>query len=290
MPSDNQSVITPLQHEVQRKLGRSLCQLQTFENLLKVVLTHMELSGPLSNLEGVLQARGETFKNKTLGVLAGSFVGDYLVPFRSERAQTKEDLADTITVPWLSFRSQRETSPEEYEARKRALAEMVALRNELVHHFVERFDLWSEEGCHAASSYLDASHQTILQHYQLLTKTAEMMDNAWQMLASELSKQAFKDCLLYGINPDGSVTWDAAPIVYCLREAESAHAIAGWTELNKAIAFVRQKNRDLIPRRYGCSSWRQVLHESKLFEIRKESPEKASPVVVWYRSRVELVN
>ncbi|MQA51701.1 hypothetical protein GDH07_00035 [Pseudomonas sp. MC042] len=39
------------------------------------------------------------------------------------------------------------------------------------------------------------------------------------------------------------------------------------------------------PKRYGCGSWRHVIHESQQFEIRKQSQADNGATVVWYRSR-----
>lgn len=40
------------------------------------------------------------------------------------------------------------------------------------------------------------------------------------------------------------------------------------------------------PIRYGCGSWRHVIHESKQFEIPKQSQADNGTTVVWYRSRL----
>ena len=72
-----------------------------------------------------------------------------------------------------------------------------------------------------------------------------------------------------------------------------------WTELNAAIAWIAKQHPDQTPRRYGCSSWRQVLHESGEFEVMKKKPAPApttgggtatgttTGTVVCYRSRRE---
>lgn len=41
-------------------------------------------------------------------------------------------------------------SPEQYSQTKGGPAELVALRNELMCHFLERFDLFDSDGCRAA--------------------------------------------------------------------------------------------------------------------------------------------
>lgn len=97
--------------------------------------------------------------------------------------------------------------------------------------------------------------------------------------------------LVDGIAPDGQVHWPMSGIVSSLREAEVALAQGGqdgWTVLNAAIAWQRQHAPEQTPKRYGCSSWRQVLHESGQFEVRKQAPAEGAAatngVVVCYRS------
>lgn len=57
------------------------------------------------------------------------------------------------------------------------------------------------------------------------------------------------------------------------------------TNLADAIAFIGARHPDHTPKRYGCSSWRQVLHESKLFDVRRDKAMDAAPGATWYRPR-----
>lgn len=75
--------------------------------------------------------------------------------------------------------------------------------------------------------------------------------------------------------------------VRCLREAETRFATEGWTLLNTATPWIRAKDPDQHPQRYGCGSWRQVIHESRQFEIRRTVNIERGCGEVWYRSRQE---
>lgn len=68
-----------------------------------------------------------------------------------ESDQTEADNGDQM---WVSFRFQTELPEERYVETKAALKELVDLRNELVHHFLQRFDLWDAAGCKAAEAFL----------------------------------------------------------------------------------------------------------------------------------------
>lgn len=150
-------------------------------------------------------------------------------------------------------------------------------------HFLERFDLWSESGCQAADGFLEESYEAINRHYLNLQCWAKAMDKARTEMASIVQSQAFSD-VLDGIHADGSVSWPDSGIGRCLREAETKLAEDGWTRLNAAIRWIGSTDPEQKPKRYGCSSWRHVLHESQQFEIRK-SQAGDEHTVVWYRSK-----
>lgn len=286
MQTAPESPLKALQHKVQRKLGRCMLQLQHYEQLLKVVLAHMELAGPPQELEAIRAQNIESVQNLTLGTLVKKFTGDYMTTPPSEaKAEKEEELAAASTTGWVRFSSRIDITPEVYEERRQALAELVALRNELVHHFLEKFDLWGEDGCNAASMHLDQCSQRIQLHLDELKQSAKTMDEARQSMAAFFTSQEFKDILSDGIRSDGSVNWWVTPIVCGLRETEKTYAVAGWTELNKAIAYVGKQYPDHTPKRYGCKTWRHVIHESKLFEVRRQSNADTNACTLWYRSR-----
>ncbi|HGS8012525.1 OST-HTH/LOTUS domain-containing protein [Pseudomonas aeruginosa] len=185
----------------------------------------------------------------------------------------------------ISFRCQMELPEGHYAETKAALKELVDLRNELVHHFLQRFDLWSVDGCIAAESYLDESYETIDGHYLTLRDWAKSMDEARQLMVSFMQTPEYRDFVINGIGPDGTVHWASSGITNCLREAETKLAQEGWTPLFEAIHWIAKTYPEQTPKRYGCGSWRHVIHASQQFEIRKQSQADTGATVVWYRSR-----
>lgn len=280
MPSDD---VPAIQHIVQRKLGRCLLRLQQCERQLKAIVAYGELSGPADQLPIIREQKIVCAQNKTMGTLMGMLTENFLTPLspNEEESQTETDACDQI---WFSYRHQLEMPAEHNEATKVALKELVDLRNELVHHFLERFDLWSETGCQAADGFLEERYETINRHYLNLQRWATAMDEARSEMASFVQSQAFED-LIDGILVDGSVNWSGSGICSCLREAETKLADAGWTRLEAAIRWIGSTYPEQTPKRYGCSSWRHVLHESRQFEIRKSQADNGC-TAVWYRSKV----
>lgn len=132
--------------------------------------------------------------------------------------------------------------PERYERTRQGLAELVAMRNELAHHFLERFNNWTEAGCQEADAYLSACYDRIDRHYVELRGWAETMDDSRAWLATFMQTSQFEDAIVDGIWPDGTVHWPISGIVACLRNAEQACAVNGWTLLDSAIVHIRTRD------------------------------------------------
>lgn len=298
-PAPDSTRLAELQRAAQHKLGGCIWRLQQYERLLKAMVANTDLAGELAQLQALRDARVASVNKTTLGGLVTLFTGGYLrAEDESAPAQGTDDTSPGDRL-WFSFQQRMAMSAERHEAITAELKELVDLRNELVHHLLERFDLGLLDRCEAAVAYLDDSRATIDRHYQTLRTWAEQMDNVRALAASFMQSDTFKDLLIDGIAPDGQVHWPMSGIVSSLREAEQALAPSGgqahWTELNAAIAWITEQHPDQIPKRYGCSSWRQVLHESREFEVMKKTPAPAptagtittTGTVVCYRSRRE---
>lgn len=300
-PAPDSTRLAELQRVAQHKLGGCIWRLQQYERLLKAMVANTDLAGEPAQLQALRDARVGSVNKTTLGGLVTLFTGGYL---RAEDepapAQETDDKSPGDKL-WFSFQQRMEMTAERLEAITAELKELVELRNELVHHLLERFDLGQLDRCKAAVVYLDESRATIDRHYLTLRSWAEQMDNARALAASFMNSDAFKDLLIDGIALDGQVHWPVSGIVSSLREAEQALAPSGgqahWIELNAAIAWIAKQHPDQTPKRYGCSSWRQVLHESREFEVMKKTPAQAptagagttttTGTVVCYRSRRE---
>lgn len=285
----SQALLTPdppleLQRDVQRKLGRCLLRLQQYEILLKALVAHGEVAGPPAGLQAVQDEQVACTQKKTLGALVGMLTERHLSSAEADDSAEKLQGDDGV---WFRFRFQVGLDASQYQTTTAALKELVDLRNELVHHFLQRFNIWERQGCIDAGAYLDASFETIDGHYLTLRGWAQAMEEARALMASFMSTAAFEDLLVNGIALDGAVDWLASGAVRCLREAEVQFATGGWTQLNTATAWIRAQRPDQYPQRYGCGSWRQVIHESRQFEIRRTVNKEQGCGEVWYRSRQE---
>jgi hypothetical protein len=260
-----------------------MLQVQQYERLLKDIVAHNALSGSPERLQAIQSEKVACAHKKTMGTLVGMLTESYLTRPNSSDESSHTD-ADTGDQSWFRVRFQKELPEELYTETKAALKELVDLRNELVHHFLQRFDLWDASGCKAADAFLDESHETIASHYLTLRDWAKSMDEARALMAAYMQSPEVIDAVENGIWPDGSVHWPISGITACLREAETELAQAGWTHLFEAIRWITKTYPEQTPKRYGCGSWRHVMHESQQFEMRKQTHADDGRSVVWYRS------
>ncbi|MCB1963595.1 MAG: OST-HTH/LOTUS domain-containing protein [Rhodocyclaceae bacterium] len=285
-PSPGQFV--SLQHAVQRKLGRCLIRLQQYERLMKSLVADHRISGPARALMDIRAARVEALSKKTLGHLVGELTENILTPDAPvSDAPENDDAPDNLVEPNFQLQIKIALPDECYEETLAGLRTLVDVRNELVHHFLEKHDIWSETGCLDAQAYLDDCYQQVDTHYRELEGWAKDYVNAGQLIGRFMETTEYRDFVLHGIRPEGAgVEWGSSTIVNLLRKSETTLSRDGWTSLNDAIALIKKAHPEHTPRRYGCRSWRQVLHESREFLVRKKARTDSSlPTETWYRSK-----
>ncbi|CAN7331162.1 hypothetical protein LJR074_001842 [Acidovorax sp. LjRoot74] len=273
-----------IQLEVQRLLGRCMVRIQQYEKSLKVLLAHHELAGPAETLEVQQTLRAQKLSNQTLGQLAGLLFETFVVPEGFERELLPEDKTPTDRISFAhSFRITQ--APEQWEQTKAAIQELVSLRNELVHHFLYRFDLWDEQGCINAMAYLQEAFQRIDTHYQELRAWLMTLHQGRVALASFVQSDAYLNLLINGINPDGSFEWRDTGIVRALREEVQALASDDGVPLKTLQAQMHARHPTQTPQKYRCSSWQQVLTESCEFDLTYRRDSQTGPKTAWVRLR-----
>ncbi|MEZ5747409.1 MAG: OST-HTH/LOTUS domain-containing protein [Paracoccaceae bacterium] len=264
MTVNSDEALQALQREVQRLLGRCLLRLQQYERLIKAIMADYEISGPAHALEEVRAARITATAGKTLGTIVGELLGSYVVPNEVDAPiPTSTDTSDGH----ISIGSRLQLSDADFARTESDLRELVLLRNNLVHHFIDQHDLGTLDGCRGGHDALIAAYTRIDKHFEELRAWAEDMQKARRALAGVVRSGTFHDLVVNGIHPDGTVFWPGAGIVRALQEASSELAVEGWTIVDEAGRWIAERYPEQQPANYGCSSWRQVVHESRFFEL-----------------------
>jgi hypothetical protein len=185
--------------------------------------------------------------------------------------------SDAISI---GFRMQIQMEPEDYARTKASLKELVDLRNRLVHHFIDQFDIGTLTGCSAAAVHLQACFERIDAHFEQLRRWAEQMEELKKLHVAFLQSPEFDNFIINGIAPDGIVHWPLSGIVRVLRDAARLLSAGDWTPLDDARAWITER----LPAKYGCRTWRQVLHESRLFDLQYRAAENGRGIA-WFRER-----
>lgn len=279
-----------LQREVQRKLGKCLIHIQQYERLLKEIVGKREISGMVGDPGQLLDHASEVATN-TMGQLVEELTEKVLQPTLQESGQSPPAEADQVDedeypVGWARFQMRVSMPPDAHAQLKAELQELVDLRNDLVHHFVEVQDLMSEEGCITAELYLDHCYAEIERHYVVLQGRAASMDDAKRAMAAFITSPEYRDHLRAELFPETAQREAALPgLIELLRKAEAEKTAGGWTALNSAIAFIKREAPDETLKKRAFGSWRQVLHEARVFEFRTAPLAPGGPLETWYRYR-----
>ncbi len=273
MDAEPQDDLTAAGHEVQRRFGHCLLRLQDYERLAKAIAVHHQDSAPIDGIERARAKAITKIQGKTLGTVVGALMGSFVVAEGNEGARPDQDDAPSVT--WLM-----QTSLPE-EAYNKAVADqrdLVKLRNDLVHHFLDQHDLSTLAGCLTAQDALARALDRIDEARHVMRSWAEDLGRMQGSLAEALNLPEVQDALA-----EGRIPWKLTGIVQALRKAAELHEQDGWVALSGAIEWVTREYPDEVPRHYGCSTWRQVVHESKLFDLRYVvSGGKRN---AWYRLR-----
>lgn len=285
---EDEPPFAPRQREIQRQLGRCLMRLQQIELLVKALWADHEYECYAGEFMEVQAKRIASVSDKTLGSVVKALTGSYLAPDlgRDESDEASDDSAVDPTRISFRFKSQISMSEDDYARTVSELDALVQMRNELVHHFIQRFDMWSDAGCDAALAYLEECNQQVEMQRQRMLGWSKAHQEAKEVHAAFLQSEEGLRFITYGIFPDGTVDWASTPIVYALCQAEVSLAKDGWTSLNEAVRWMASKYPDKKPEQYGCSRWRHLLHESRLFEIRRMPSNGSGGAEAFFRSRV----
>lgn len=254
------------QEEVNRLMGRCVLRLQQYELQLKSIIAHHDVSASLKHLEENRAVSSVDMSRQTLGALIKTFLGSVLVSRDPAAMDECEDEAGTAS-PTFRRTVRLETTEEHLSRTEQELRELVQIRNDLIHHFMERHDLWSLDGCPIAREELGATCDRIGADLVRLREWAADQQQVLHEFGEYVRSDMFHNLVVNGINPDGTVFWPGAGIVAALREAAQALAVDGWTEVSAAKRWIMDRYPYQTPQKYGCTSYPQVLHESRAFDL-----------------------
>lgn len=263
--------------DVAQLFGKCILRFQAFELLMKAMVAQHRVSGSTSQPKDAPTRHVADTQRKTMGALVGDMMTSFLVP-EGQEGQRHE----TPELSGCSFTSLQQIvlPPDEFARIEAEHRDLVALRNFLVHHFLEDHDLRSEAGRHGAREALVAALDRVTRAYNDLSALALETAAARQALADLLASPEMRDWIASGRPP-----WPHTTIVQALHDASTALAACDWTSVDAAADWIAAHYPDESPRDYGCRTWPQVIHDSGLFELQRRKAEGRQHA--WYRPTVQ---
>lgn len=266
-----------LKNEVLRKIGRNVVLYQQYEVMLKLLVSHGEISGYVCDLQDVKKKQTAMVMKQTLGQVTGKFLNDTHGDFEESNKELAE-LEEKKMHMTFSFRIQ--TDQDYFEKRKDILAKIVTERNELIHQLPLNFNLNSLEGLTEAEQYLDSQRENLLPEFENIRGHLKALD--------ELKKQAAE----YIQSGEMERHWKLLDklhkeyvVILLGNIIEIAKRSDGWTLLTHAGQILAENASDRLKetkKRYGCRTLKDLILKTELFDI-KEEPTKKGGVRVLFR-------
>jgi hypothetical protein len=186
--------VRPFQQEVQRELGRALLRFQQLENALKVLVVGRFASAIPENFEKGLEGRTVEVMGSPLGWLKDELLERYVRPQGAVVDEREIDKA--AAKGHVAFRHQLSIPHADHSRLKEHLTAVHARRNQLVHHFLDSFDLKTPDSCRDAQAYLGETHRLLDINQKELLQLAEWVAGVQGVLARFMETPEFVDNML----------------------------------------------------------------------------------------------
>jgi hypothetical protein len=250
-----------LADEVLRKIGRNVVTFQQIEHMLKAILANHQISGFANELETNIRLRKDKFKGQTMGGLATQLVDQVLTGTLQPEAEPTE-----VKEPWISVRHQLSVGSEFSDELNSDLLRITSARNELIHHFLPKWQPDSHDALDQACIYLDDQRTQILPLHEKLKSILQKMVQSSQVTANFMAGVGGEWLELQWLQTSELITF--------LRDLASKKSkSSGWIYLAGAGSVAKEKCSEdwgNLERIYGYSSLKEILIACELFEVDDE--------------------
>lgn len=244
-----------------RRIGRNLLLFQQIEHFLKFLLSAHKSGGTAETFKSNLQERAEDISKKMLGELVKKYATEVLQDAGEEIPE------DESPANWFTFSFRISGDTEFVESMRRDLKVMTDERNELVHHFLPRWQPNSPERMAEALAYLDTQREKVLPMYEHLRSTIGHMQESRQKLLDFMASPEYEK--------QSELMWlQASPLVSFLSEVTTKiHRKDGWCYLAHAGELAaKELSEELsnLQERYGFKTLKKLVIGSELFDVLDE--------------------
>lgn len=251
-----------LRDEVLRRVGRNLVMFQQIERLMKLLLAKAKFETGPTGPTARHVAHQNAIQKKTLGQLTG----ELLVGIFTEPVEKTDDEQISEMRMRTSIRFSY-SDADQFNRDQVQFAAMVDERNELVHHFLERYQLTDAVSLDAALIDLDEQRERALDLRQRLEQLHDSFLEVGREMAaflqSPVGKAEIKLMMLR-----------SSKIVRLLAQAtQKSVRQDGWTLLSSAGNFIAAEDPAQLPsikQHFGHRGLQSLVAASDLFDLREE--------------------
>ena len=146
--------------------------------------------------------------------------------------------------------------------------------------FIDRFDLWTLEGCDQAVVYLQDWYRRVEQQCTQLRDWAAQMNKSREYAAQMASQPAWQELVFSTDQEKDPHKWALLLAeLNCLPDAE------GWVLLDAALLNIQRQSIKCSPGTIKLKTWHQVLKHLPDFEVERR-PDGHGANKVWYRFHI----
>jgi hypothetical protein len=251
----------PATDELLRRVGRNLVIFQQVEHALKILTTHARFRAPVSEFAERFGKHAESIGKQSMGTLAGQLTEAILLQDESDATPQETDEA------WFGFGFRIETDAESVARHEAELKELVDRRNELVHHFLPRWQAAVNGDAEAALEWLDAQREAAVGILDRLQGWARTLETARKehaaFFASDEGQRQMELLFLR-----------SSHLVVMLGQAAMAtRRPDGWTLLASAGHLIKRaapEELEKLGERFGHATLKAVLLATELFDVAEE--------------------
>ena len=249
-----------VRNEVLRRIGRNVLRFQEIENKIKFILIFS------SSRPDQIQVQLDKVKRQTLGTLIDKFLTDVHSTTNNPEVDDNPDQFNfkiRLAEPFL-------------HQRRDFLERLVDERNDLIHHFLPRFDPESVSSCKENLTYLDTQHESLQSELVVLNHCVNHINDMLQSVTGEEGVRLNLAAKVLGI------LWDVA---------SRFSARDGWTSLTTAEQLVKQTSgNDLkaFKKAYRVKTLREYMETCGLFDIRQDLTKRGG-IKVLYRIKPHFI-
>nr|WP_315593671.1 hypothetical protein [uncultured Cupriavidus sp.] len=247
--------------QVLRKVGRNLLLNQELEHILKAILSCARIEGTIADAPIRLAKRQARLTTTSMGELQRQLRKELFAP---EEDKSNAGPSDPTQI-WISTSIRLE--PADKETLEAELEALTDERNDLAHHFLDRWNPGSASAMEEVSSQLDAQRDKILAMRERLRSMHGTVTEMMRTVADFWQSREGIATLELGF-------LQSSRMIELLGEiAATPQRADGWTDLSYAAGIAHSMEPDAFANRkarYGEHSVKALIIKSELFEVIEE--------------------